>query len=426
MQGNYEKLISVLNHGENLVEFLSSQDDSCDKIFKSEFKLLGKGGSGTVYEYTFDKKKYAVKETKTELIKIPNSSQLTAEEYASKRFVGNLIRQNLFIKINSGSLIPRIFYDIKDDCYMEGDISFPLLYDKSKKITFHNPYLCKEEYYSEYAIGLLCAQFYKKSMSIHFIDIYAFNACFEKQEKGYINDYIFMEKLDNDLNNVLDCIKNDVNLFYSLFVQLFHTIYMYQSLMISHNDLHMGNIFIKYIDKDTEFMGKKLMNYSHFHYRIGNKNIYTPFVPFIIKIGDFGVSVKYNDPVIGNISSIVNDWADKLIYTPNWFSKCYDVVYSIFAILLGRKFDKKLRPFIEKIINNSLGDAVKFTDKGKIFIYDMDRNKINEEISRMKVETLEKNFGHVTAEELLFDKSIFPVSFYKKPSKGRIITLGQI
>jgi hypothetical protein len=188
----------------------------------------------------------------------------------------------------------------------------------------------------------------------------------------------------------------------------------------------MGNIFIKYIDKDTEFMGKKLMNYSHFHYRIGNKNIYTPFVPFIIKIGDFGVSVKYNDPVIGNISSIVNDWADKLIYTPNWFSKCYDVVYSIFAILLGRKFDKKLRPFIEKIINNSLGDAVKFTDKGKIFIYDMDRNKINEEISRMKVETLEKNFGHVTAEELLFDKSIFPVSFYKKPSKGRIITLGQI
>jgi hypothetical protein len=54
-----------------------------------------------------------------------------------------------------------------------------------------------------------------------------------------------------------------------------------------HNDLHPGNVFIKYCDK-TPYNGKPLCDYEYFEYRIGAAVHRVPNLGFVIKIGDLG------------------------------------------------------------------------------------------------------------------------------------------
>jgi serine/threonine protein kinase len=420
MQDNYEIILSILNKGDNIVDYLFSQDKLCQKIFdRKNSKLLGKGREGTVYEFFFDKKKYAMKINKRKLIRIKNNKKLTLKEYADK-YIYDAFISKLFIKINGGDENKILNYYFKfDDLDLDCNEYYQRYsykrFDNGKELTFKKSYLCKSHYHSEYVIGLICAQFYKKNISINFIDIYGFNTCLVENKKSFIQEYVFMEKIDNDLKKILNCVEDFM--LPCLFVQLYHAIHLYQSLKISHNDLHSENIFIKYINNDTMFNGKKLIEYKYFHYKLGDQDIFTPYIPFVIKIGDFGYSFKYSEPVIGDIQVIEGGFQENF---PNWFSKCYDTVYSTIYILQLLK--RKKTDFIKNLIEIVFGDSINYVQKNYMIV---DGAKINPESLRPRINTIEKNFGHITAEKLLLNKNLFPKSFYQKPS-SKYITLGKI
>lgn len=72
--------------------------------------------------------------------------------------------------------------------------------------------------------------------------------------------------------------------------QVSSLLYTFQKeLQGSHNDLHLGNLMIKFCD-DTLFNGQPLNSYSHFHYEINGEKFQLPNLGFIVKVIDFGLS----------------------------------------------------------------------------------------------------------------------------------------
>jgi hypothetical protein len=423
----YEVLLSILNKGDNIVEYFFSQDKLCQKIFDiKKPKFINKGNEGSIYEVDFDRKKYVMKiREEEELYKVPNVKKLTVKDFAEKNYSNNITDQHIFIKINGGDENKILdFYFVPmyslDDCKKNYDSLTYTRADNGKQVTLKKSYVCENSYYSESIIGILCAQFYKRKISINFIDIHGFNTCITKIDKPLIKNYIFMEKIDNELSKIMRCIPYDM--LPSLYVQIYHAIYTYQTLKISHNDLHQNNIFIKYIDEDTTFDGKSLMNYQYFHYQIGDRDIFTPYIPFIIKIGDFGYSFKYGDPIVGNTDIIYNSYIHD--YMPNWFSECYDAVYSTFCILLLCHPEKET-DFMKNLYFFIFGNEFIYDERVRQYIHKPSDEKINYNIFRPNIKNLEKNFSHVTPEKLLLNKDIFPKSFYERP-KAKYITLGKI
>jgi len=106
-------------------------------------------------------------------------------------------------------------------------------YVKTRKGDF----LCAETI-SEFVISLLVADILKRRMSVNFIDTFYFGVC---NKRGRSSQYTFMEKIDGDLDKVLDRLsRNDVN---SIYIQIIHSIATYQKLYkIVHGDLHEGNL----------------------------------------------------------------------------------------------------------------------------------------------------------------------------------------
>jgi serine/threonine protein kinase len=242
---------------------------------------------------------------------------------------------------------------------------------------------------------------------------------------GPLKQYIFMEMLDNSLSNAgaRKCImernsaggmvKHDLDTYKqdfieNLLVQVLHAIALFQQLEIVHNDLHIGNIFLEYVNQDGPmWRGERVFDADYFEYKIDGTSLYLPACPLIAKIGDWGLSAKYSKPKIADPWMMSNGFEGKY---PNFFSAAYDVgrIVNMFeAFNPSNKFVSIIRTWI-------FGPDL--LARGKL--YDADNRA-------PMVDKLRTDLKHVSAKAILTNKTLMK-KYLTKPSEGKIIILGEL
>ena len=207
---------------------------------------------------------------------------------------------------------------------------------------------------TEYIMSLFFSDFYTLKKSIHFVPVEdnSFSTCLtaaEQKETSLqtpppinIKDLFVMKRVEgHSLYNIEDSwrpLPPNTEYQNACLIQVLHSIAMYQQEKISHNDLHGGNIMIEQMLPGTRWNNQQLINYDYFQYTIKNgEDLYIPFVPFVSKIIDFGLSCKYSKPQVFNklimkglFSSATDlkggDGQHRTLIPPNWFFPAYDVL----------------------------------------------------------------------------------------------------
>jgi serine/threonine protein kinase len=235
-----------------------------------------------------------------------------------------------------------------------------------------------------------------------------------------------MEMIDFSLRKMMPCILASLNVddtLGSVFVQILHAIYKYQKIYrIVHGDLHEDNIFIEFVTENTVWKGQKVLDVDYYHYKIEEVDIFITggrLCPFIVKIGDWGLSCKYSSPMI--IQNIVlttgyrpSSGRDPVL--PNFYSSAYDVVY-ITKILWEMRPENK---FISKILAWCLGLSEPYT-----------LSQISDQLDakflqryRPRIEKLENFFPHVSALSILKNKELMG-SYISEEAKESSILFGK-
>jgi serine/threonine protein kinase len=371
---NKEEILNTISHGDEITELLGLPSEKC-ALIGTEIKLgksLGKGSFGEVFSITFPgmgKKQYVVKKGALvlEVIFKPKSRIMEilkvgdfALDYVMKWQTPE--RRRLFNEAkndnNVSILIPpkicrlsqdRLFTEIPNRNARNGNKDHLIKIEKGS-------YLCSDASFSEFVIGSYTGKLYRDGLCINFFNVYSMFTCvdYESNFSAIYNQYIFMDKIDNSMRKISKCItlenyaKTNFKTFVTdeicngVFIQVMFAIAMYQNKYnISHNNLHDDNVFVEYVTKDTTFNSEKLIDKEWYHYRCDNIDIYFPAIPVIVKIGDFGLSVKYSKPIVGNkaifSSGHVDDGTGHWI--PNIYLPSYDSLFFMVSIwlLLGRQ-----------------------------------------------------------------------------------------
>nr|QBK86561.1 MAG: protein kinase [Marseillevirus LCMAC102] len=431
-QGRKEAL-DIVDTGGELVAYLANEDVICPLI-GSKIKLvkeLGKGAFGTAFLIKIKgmgPKEYVAKRTKG-LVKTGSiGHNLPLEKVAnwlSKKIMTN---SQTIINLNGGD--PEKIIGARDKIYIPG-YSTICRTDKLEDYerfdadgaTVIQPgsYLCDDEQYSEYVIGVLAGNLYRNHISINFLDVFGFASCITtKKVKPKVFQYVFMDKIDAELS------KMDPNIFdkisASFLIQIIHAIATYQHYYkLVHNDLHPGNVFVEYVTPNTKFNGQPLYDADWYHYHIFGSDIYMPATPYIAKIGDFGLSVKWSSTLVGSKESVTTGF-DQLDgngpWIPNWYAESYDMLFitrQFYAINSGSIF-------IQRLFSKMLGlDTVDRPNLDKAVIkFFTSGNR------RPKMEYLETlALQGATPKAILTNKKLLEKCF-NKPSSGKIVTLGTL
>jgi len=191
-------------------------------------------------------------------------------------------------------------------------------------------YLCSNSSYSEYMIGVLCSslsEYLNNERGFgcrNFVYITDFATCTSSDN---FLQYIFMEKIDVDLKTLM--IKpellqklgtiTEVDDIPAILFQCLFAIYTYEFMyQMNHNDLHPGNVFIR-----------ELPSIKYLRYEYKQIMYYIP-CKYIVKIGDFGMSCKYSDPMILNELIIMDGYGGVI---PNFYNTTYDVMCLLLYLL---------------------------------------------------------------------------------------------
>lgn len=195
-------------------------------------------------------------------------------------------------------------------------------------------YLCDTDAFPEYVNGLLCSTLLEKGECINFLHLFGFGLCDFRNKKAVtsLKDYIFMEKISGDINSLKKKVPEDdfIGIADNLFIQgLFAISMMNRKLGIQHNDLHTGNMFYEHVTEGrTIVFGDAIITEktTHLEYSIDGRLITIPFIGYLAKIGDFGFSVKYSEPIVGS-----KDKTHRQTYisggVPAWRDDSYDMMF---------------------------------------------------------------------------------------------------
>jgi hypothetical protein len=352
---------------EELNELVSKESIICSSIQNGELTFLnfiGKGGYGEVFGLTFPSnapgKKYVVKKSKKEHL----PSCLTVDK-TYKRVDG------------------------RGDFYVS-----------------KGNFVC-DETLSEFIISLLAGDLTR--VSSNFINTYYFGLCNKKMQ------YTFMESVDSSLDKLHGLKPSQIE---SLYIQIIHAVALFQkTYKIVHGDLKMDNIFVENILSNSR--AKEFENADYFGYMINGNQIYIPTSPWIAKIGDWGLAVKYSPKIVA-FEDVLTGFFDEYgkAVSPNFYSEAYDVAF--ITVLMYFKF-----PHVE-LIKNCMAwilkcDPVDINDN-----FDRCYNvKSAKYRFRPNVDELAKgNLSHVSPLALLEDPLLMG-SYYKKPTgKYTVSVLG--
>lgn len=79
--------------------------------------------------------------------------------------------------------------------------------------------------------------------------------------------------------------------FKSVVMQTLCTIALgFYGMRLKHHDIHLDNVFVNRLRKDTKYNGKELAASRHWAYRIQDTTIYVQHMDILAKLGDFGLA----------------------------------------------------------------------------------------------------------------------------------------
>jgi hypothetical protein len=430
--------LDIINTGGHLVEYLSKSSEICPLV-NSEIKFireLGKGEYGTAFLIKINgmgEKEYVAKvnDNKCKYINLHLDKDKTLRMIAEKLETDNMIPIKTFMELNgdepekiySKGTHKFIYPSYAKMCLTTETVNYPKNNKTGEVIVVpKGSYVCDSESYSEYIIGILCGDLYRKGVSINFLDVFGFASC-PQENKCLSKQYTFMEKAGDTLNNYIKKNKSNPLLLEVSYIQIVHAIGVYQKYYkLQHNDLHMSNILIEKVTPETIYQNKKVYEADWYHYKIYDTDIYLPKTNILIKIVDFGFSVKYSEPIVGNKRSLTKGLSSgtrRKPWIPNWYSESSDTMFMTEYFYSESPHNM----FIENILGWMMG-LPESNDN---------RKKINQEIKRgfvsggdrPDVMLLEGEYSHGTPSNILQHTKLMQ-KYLIIPKKGKIVTLGII
>jgi len=290
----------------------------------------------------------------------------------------------------------------------------------------------------EFLIGRVLASSYENGECINFFSVYSYASCEQKPlatRKNPKNIYILMDKISGSFSDGASCIESTeyitkieddelyTNISDNTFIQLLFSIAFYQDKWkISHNDLHQDNIFLEYINKDTEYKGQKLIDVDYFHYRVKGKDIYMNASPVIVKIGDLGYSIKYSEPRLVSLSYYEQRYQQDII-AKGWGKG--DLDFEAIPLTYIPQYDSFFAStcFCNLIQTDFIESAFSYLTNRTYaeFIFDPVFRPYENYKPILDLESLPTALDFFTNEKLLNK-----YNFLTKPEHGKIITLGEI
>ena len=433
------QVMEIIDTGGSLVSYLVNQNSICP-LLNSEIQfidIIGEGEYGAAFLVKIKdmgSKFYVAKRTDVtnKCIPFKEEGEHTLKKIAQCRNEEFEEDYNLAIELNGNNPDKIIkqgdLYcapEFQPECRIDKELKIKRVDDKGKFITIpKGSYLCDKPQYSEYVIGNIAGNLYREGTSINFIDVFAFATCIKHDwnlSDKKIYQYIFMEKIDATLEQTKFGNKRSY-IYSSLLVQVLHALDCLHKYKIVHADLHGGNVFIEYVDKNTKFHNETLLDKDWYKYKIGNTELYLNSIPVLAKIGDFGLSVKWKKPIVGNKEVVVDgmDMEDGAgPWIPNWYSPSYDTLHVL-------KTFYNINPrntFVRDIYAWALG--VEETNDESLLYSKIERAEglvFNYKTGRPKVSDLEER-RFVTPKNILTNKKLLG-DFMVKPESGTTITLG--
>lgn len=409
--------LRIYNTGQSIVQHLVKHNNACSalKITERAATVLGQGMYGVAYGVKIDGKDYAMKKVKAAVESWFVKGNKTLKKFQETEVphipIDILLMFNKDIK-DENSIVKNIyvpmFYKL---CLTTRNVNIKRIDGKGTISIPSGSYVCEKEIYSEYIIGLILGNLYD-THSINFFKQYNFYTC-DSDEEQDADFYIFMEKIDTTLRKLLK-FKLSISDAYSIVVQLIHAIATYQTMyQVSHNDLHSDNIFIQYVTDNMIFNGAKVSDAHYFEYTLGDTTLYAPASKYIVKIGDFGLSVKYKEPLIGNQHTLLTGYEaydrnnNQKAFVPNWYCSAYDILFILGEF--GAFFpDTELGKLSLTLIEEMIPD-----DRPLQTYFEPDVRPRLSEIHKFQKDA-----------EWLFTSSSLASSLSQKPMNSEIITMG--
>lgn len=338
--------------------------------------ILGEGIQGYVLEETLPHK-----------IQIPsilpnNKNQINENEEKSFDYVIKMI-----------PIVDEIFSQEQNPILNHYSIPFqeknPLILKQKNfqclETTNHWLLLCQNIPFVEIISSLLVSELYLQEITPHFLFFGGFSLCKEKHflkntTKTSVPVFkLFYEKIVKklkepaiiykhfadyqmpyiiDMGTYLDFLlqknKNiDPKILDSMIISIFHSLFIIQNeFNMLHNDLHLGNIFISWLDEKNDSYSISLKNKKYFAYKIHNKTYYIPNFGWIIKIADLGFS-SFSLPHFAGISQGHGYLRSKriLYYNQTFPNFKNDNIMAPDYLTLLKSLQPFQNPIVEKILN---------------------------------------------------------------------------
>lgn len=305
MDNNFTNIINFLKN--NSFEYIKNnffeiikENEKCIEYNNDDITILGEGMHGRVFspndffEYKGNKYPLVIKENVNK-----NSEKIEFTNDKNKNFIlgnGNLTTELIILSylnnLNSPNL-PKIFgYCSKK--YVKKIISYRFGMDNKIEIDLSGKILLKKE---------MEEQIYKKNLNTI----------------TGLASYIYYKR-EGDLITFPNKIKcNVIELFDYLTISYLAT---YHKLVINNvypKDLHTGNFFIHWLNKDSYFQNENIEKLEYITYKIGDKMYRIKTYGFLLIFGDVGnYNIKFNDNLY-------------LVGQSNYINKNFDVHFNIFS-----------------------------------------------------------------------------------------------
>lgn len=211
--------------------------------------------------------------------------------------------------------------------------------------TYPNAYLCENTIYTEYINSRIASTF----DSFNFTESLSFDICKNPKSQNAYEEYTLMEKIDTTLRKLIN---NEDNKFPTLkgkdlayiTIQVMFALCCMQSenVKMSHNDLHDDNVFIKIVNDNTTYKGKRLRDYKYLEFKFGDSSFCLPTedVKYIVKIGDWGLSSQFGSSKPFMNKDIVTRFRGHHAFPmiPDYYLPAYDVC--LFLKAFSMYYDK--------------------------------------------------------------------------------------
>lgn len=476
------EILDVIDNNSSIIKYLGLPRSDC-ALIGAEIqagKELGRGNHGAAYEITLPgmgPKKYVMKVnelaleylttyTKAEITEMLEAMELTFDDIAPLQLTQEYI--DYFERADYEDLVKVVMPP--EICKLAKDVTYPAVpkfksyfgFDVDTITVPKGSYLCLDKSFSEYIIGVYLGKIYREGKCINFFDVHAMLTC----DAGNVvtthkdgtrdivyNQFIFMDRIDGGFKGQSHCVRKALfekapkaqrdYAIDSVFVQTIFAIAYYQeTLKMSHNDLHTDNVFVEYVTKDTRFNGETVAGADLYRYVFNGRELHFPACPMLSKIGDFGFSVKFSDPIVGSrevmqdgfYAPIDDTGKNFRAFFPNSFIPSYDSLYFTLAYAgqvstvngdNGHILPDSITPLLNKCLQFLGGNANIKLNRAGVYgyrnLYSMagliysDARPVMEKLVEGKVKT---------ARELLEG----PIAEYYRdlPIKGKIVTLGEL